>query len=376
MAAGTLAPPHLAAVAVAQAHRRSTAGVALRLAVYALLAIAAIAPAAYDRDYASNLTLAPVYAVVGLGLNVLVGYTGQLSLGQWAFVGLGAMTAANVANTGISQAEPVHFAVAFLAATVVGAGVALLLGAIALRITGLYLALVTLIFGVIVGDVVLKFPQLNGNDAGVKANVPSFLLTPFRYYLFCLGILAVVFLLDRQLSASKAGRAMLAVKDNERVAQAFGVNVVSLKLLSFAIAGGTAGLAGAMSVFNSETFSNKNYIGNAYTSHTLLFVVMVVVGGLGKRGGVVLASIFFSLVDIITSFVFDQIGQADFYQANASYLPGLIGGVLLLQTVIQNPGGLGSAVAPVARWLAGGKFEVHHGGDGGIATADGSATRA
>jgi len=375
MAASTLARPRLGS-REAQAPSRSAAGVLLRLAVYAVLIVAAVGIAYSDRDYASNLTLAPVYAVVGLGLNVLVGYTGQLSLGQWAFVGLGAMTAANVAGSGTSQSEPVHFAVAFLAAVAVGALVALFLGAIALRITGLYLALVTLIFGVIVGDVVLAAPGLNGNAAGVKANRPGFLLTPFRYYLFCIAILVVIFLLDRQLSASKAGRAMLAVKDNERVAQAFGVNVVSLKLLSFAIAGGTAGLAGAMAVFSSQTFSQQNYVANAYTSHTLLFVVMVVVGGLGRRGGVVLASIFFSLVDIITSYVFNKFGLSDFYQANAAYLPGLIGGVLLLQTVIQNPGGLGGLVAPIGRWLAGGTFELHHGGGGGVAAVDGSATRA
>jgi len=373
MAAGTFTP---ALGAFALPHRRTAVGVAARVAVIAALALAVVLPAVSDRDYATNLTAVPVYAVVGLGLNVLVGYTGQLSLGQWAFVGIGAMVAANVAGTGLNNAEPVYFGVALLAAAAVGAVVALLLGAVALRITGLYLALVTLVFGVIVGDVVLQIPELNGKSSGVKANRPEFLVTPFRYYLFCLAVLAAVFYLDRRLAASKAGRAMLALKENERVAQAFGVNVVSLKLIAFGIAGGTAGLAGGMSVFSSQTFAQANYTGPAYTAKTLLFVVLVVVGGLGRRGGVVLAAIFFALVDVITTFLFGLFpGGTAFYKTNAFWVPGLVGALLLLQTVIHNPGGLGQAVSPIARWLAGDRFSLHA-DDEDMSAADGSATRA
>src|SRR3954454_19509698 len=102
----------------------------------------------------SDCSLAAIYAIVGLSMNILVGYAGQISLGQQAFVGVGALTAANVANTGYNPADPFPLGLSIAASVGIGAATALVLGAVALRIRGLYLALVTLVFGAVAADAV------------------------------------------------------------------------------------------------------------------------------------------------------------------------------------------------------------------------------
>lgn len=335
----------------------------------ALAAAVLLAPVGNDR-IAQDCTFAAVYAIVGLSMNVLVGYTGQISLGQQGFVGLGSMAAANVAASGINDAEPLRFAFGLAAAALLGGAVAVVLGIAALRITGLYLALLTLVFGETVAQSVLSIPALDGQAAGVKANRPTFLLSDYRLYLFALAVLAVVFVLDRRLVASKAGRALLALKENERAAAAFGINVTAFKLLAFALSGALAGLAGGVLVYISQDFSQKNFTDPAGLNLALTFVVIAVVGGLGSRAGVVLAAAFFGLLPFLMQDVFTLAGGKGFFDSHIAYLPALIGAVLLLQTVIANPGGLGQVIAPISRWLAGGSLRGHHDGHYGEVTSD------
>lgn len=351
--------------AAAQPRGRSLAGVAGRGAAWAVLAVVVLALPSAGDSLSYNATKGVVFAVVGLSMNLLVGYTGQLSLGQQGFFGLGAMVAANVAGSGVNPAEPLSFLFALLATVVVGAALALVLGVVALRVTGLYLALLTLVFGVAVTSSVFGIAALNGNDAGVKANRPDFLAGGMRYYLFCVAALGVVFYLDRRLIASKAGRAMLATKENERAAEAFGINVVATKLLAFSLSGAIAGLAGGLAVFLPQTFSQKNYVGAIGFNLALTFVVVAVVGGLGNRVGVVVASVFFGLLDYLLFNVFDFFGAAGYYTDHKNYLPGLLGAVLLLDTVIRRPGGLGQLLGPLTRWMSGKPFSLH-GDDGAI----------
>src|SRR2546423_12685615 len=120
-------------------------GLLARFSVLLAVVVAVIAvPLSLGPTQEQEATLAAIYAVIGLSMNILVGYAGQISLGQQAFVGVGALVAANVANTGIDPADPFTFGISLVVATAIGAGTALLLGAVALRIQGLYLALVTL----------------------------------------------------------------------------------------------------------------------------------------------------------------------------------------------------------------------------------------
>src|SRR3954453_17786478 len=116
------------------------------------LLLLALAVPAHSADWASHASLASVFVMVDLSMNVLTGYTGQISLGHQAFVGLGALTAANIVSTGTTAADPFIFGIGIVGSATTAAAAALLLGAVALRIRGLYLALVTLVFGSVFAD--------------------------------------------------------------------------------------------------------------------------------------------------------------------------------------------------------------------------------
>lgn len=356
--------------------RRGRVGLLARGLVLAALLAAVLAVPAQGDQVAKYATAAAIFAVVGLSMNVLVGYTGQISLGHQAFVGVGALTAANVVATGTTPADPFTFALGMVLAAAVAGAAALLLGAVALRITGLYLALVTLVFGSVTADAVFTLNSLNGQSAGVPAYRPTFLAGNFRYYLFALAVVALVLYVDVWLTRTKAGRGLVAVKENELVAQAFGVNVLGYKLLGFALSGAMAGLAGGVFAFWNQAFSDKDFTSIAGFNKALVFIVMVVVGGLGNRVGVVAASVFFALLDPLLNTAFSHVGWANYYTDHKYYISSLIGAALLLQTVIFNPGGLGQALQPLTRWLRGGRFTLHDPDAAGPGGAEGSSVRA
>lgn len=360
----------------------SLSGVVSRALVWLVLAVLLVLPFR-TIDFAQSASLAAIYAMTGLSLNIIVGYTGQLSLGHQGFLGVGALVAGNlVAN------EQLPFLVGLAGGAVAGAVAALLLGLVALRITGLYLSLITLVFGLAVASSLFQLGSLTRNGSGLLTNRPEQITSNGRYYLVCLLVLAVVFYLDVCLTRSKTGRALLALKENERVAEAFGINVTLYKLIAFALAGAIVGLAGGLYVFQVQSFSGAAFEGNTGLNLALLFVVMVVVGGLGNRVGVAIGGIFFALLDYLLDKLFiswhafahlaKHVPVLDgYYGPNRGALAGLIGAVLLLQTLIFNPGGIGQAVAPIQRWLKGQPFSLHDpSADGGIAAVEGSSVRA
>lgn len=347
-----------------------------------LLLLALVLLPARSVDFAQFCALAAIYAVVGISLNIIIGYTGQLSLGHQGFLGVGSLVAANLVT-----AKNLPFGFGLVGGAAAGAAVALLLGLVALRITGLYLALITLVFGLTVASSLFQLGSLTNNGSGLAANRPEAVASNGRYYLLCLAVLAGVVLLDVQLTRSKTGRALLALKENERVAEAFGIPVTRYKLIAFALAGAIVGLAGGLYVFLSQQFSGQNFQGQAGLNLALLFVVMVTVGGLGNRTGVVVASAFFALIDYLLDKLFlakpvMNIAQhipviSGYYGQNKGALAGLIGAALLLQTLIFNPGGLGAQLRPVTRWLAGEPFSLHDDEAGsGPAAVEGSSVRA
>ena len=172
---------------------------------------------------ATDLTLfttAVCYGIVALSLNVLLGYVGQISLGHQAFVGIGAFASAYVITV-----QGQSFWVGVLAAAAIGGAQALVLGGVSLRIRGLYFALVTLSYGLVAEQNIFQIQELTGGGAGQPAPKPDWFDTEWRYYYLCLAFLAVVLYVDWRLMRSKAGRALLALRENPRVASTFGINV-------------------------------------------------------------------------------------------------------------------------------------------------------
>lgn len=335
---------------------------------------------AHSDQFGHVAAYAAIFVMVGLSMNVLTGYTGQISLGHQAFVGLGALAAANVVNTGTTPADGFMFAVGMVVSAATAGAAALLLGAVALRIRGLYLALVTLVFGSVFADAIFTLPSLNGDDAGVSAYRPTAFASEYRYYLYTLALVALCIYVDVWVRRTKVGRSLVALRENELVASAFGVNVLGYKLLAFTISGAMAGLAGGAFAFWEQEFSDKDFTSIAGFNLAITFVVMVVVGGLANRGGVIGAAVFFALVSPLSPLlptIAQHTGWLNFYNDHKYYISNVIGAGLLLQTVVMNPGGLGQVIRPFARWFGGAKFTLHDpDGASGVGAMEGSSVRA
>jgi branched-chain amino acid transport system permease protein len=335
----------------------------------------------FTTDFSRFCSLAAIYALMGLSLNIIIGYTGQLSLGHQGFLGLGALVTANV----VSQLNMPTY-VAMVLGVLAAMATAVVLGLVALRITGLYLSLITMVFGSAISASLFALPSLTNNNSGVQLHRPPYFDSNGDWYLVCLFVLLAVYLLDYRLTVSKTGRALLAIKENERVAEAFGIGVTSYKLLAFALSGAIAGLAGGLYAFRGELYSEKDFQDPPGFQLALLFVVMCVVGGLGSRLGVVVAGAFFGLLNNLLdrffywSPVHDVVQHIPvlngYYGPHPAALPGLIGAVLLLQTLLFNPAGIGGALRPISRWMTGHRFELHPTAGDGPAAVEGSSVRA
>ncbi len=335
-----------------------------------------------DQQAAPVAADACIYAIVGLSLNILLGYTGQLSLGHNGFVGIGAFAAAYALTV-----RQVPFALTFVVAGLAGAAFALLMGLVALRITGLYLALITLVFALTLEEALFEVEWLTNAGAGQPADRPEWLFSDRNFFWFCLAFLAVAAYLDWQLVRSKTGRALLALKENERVAEAFGVDVTLYKLLAFVLSGSLAGIAGALLAYRIGIVTASGFGFNL----ALVFVLMTVVGGLGSRLGVVLGAALFASLDFVLEKTWMHgVEQAvvgvltlgdEGAKANVDgFVVGLLGALGLLLTVVQFPGGLAQQFRAFFDWTAGRPFSVHAllhpRDDDGPGAVEGSSVRA
>ena len=227
-----------------------------------------------------------LYAMVALSVTVLTGWAGQLSLGQFAFVGLGAMVTVSLVGRGM----PFGFAVAY--ATIAGVLAALLIGFPALRVRGLLLAITTLAFAVAARGWIL--PHDLFLDGKTVAFLPrgEWLGIDFEslraYYYLCLLVLVGAVFVVCRLRTSGIGRSIIAVRDNEGAAASFTVSPALAKLTAFAVAGGLAALAGAFLGGLRVQFD-----ANAFPpDESLRVVAMTVIGGLGSVGGALLGALY------------------------------------------------------------------------------------
>ena len=305
------------------------------------------------------LSLAVIYAIGGLSLNVLLGYAGQISLGHQAFVGLGAFTSAYVVTN-----LQMSFWLAIAVAAGFGAVQATLLGAVSLRLTGLYFALVTLAYGTFAEESLFGIAAITGGEGGKPAPRPLGFEDGYSYYYLCLGFLALVLWMDWRLTRSKAGRALDALRENPRVASSYGINVKAYILVAFALSGIFAGIAGSLLAHHDEVI-----VGSSFDFRlALLFILMTVVGGLRNRVGVVIGSVFFALLEeklLVEMLDFGWFSLEHFLDATiglpVDFVGLIVGPVLLLLTITMYPGGIGQQVAPIRLWLTGHRFDRHAG---------------
>jgi branched-chain amino acid transport system permease protein len=347
------------------AWRPNVQGWAARLTVGAtILGVVIFALINVEPLWADRISLAAIYVIIGLSLNIVLGYTGQVSLGHHAFVGLAAFVAAHhitvrtgcAPENGCIESPGGAFAIAIMLAILSGAISAGLLGLVALRIKGLYLALITLTYGFVAVNSLFEIPFLTRGGAGMPAPRPKAFFSDHQYMLLCVLMVGLVLFIDWRFLKSKIGRAVLAVKESEAVASSYAINVTIYKVMAFMLSGAFAGLAGAL-------FASRRQIVVATDfgfQIALLWVLMVVVGGLGSRLGVLIGSAFFALFP----FLITLIGPLkhfieDTVKRDAEEMTLLIGPLLAILTIIGFPGGIAEQISPITRWLGGNKFTMH-----------------
>ena len=295
----------------------------VRIAQRALLALvvaaAVFVPLLVNDSRRTLLAYIAIFGVVAVSLVVLTGWSGQISLGQFAFAGVGAATTGSL----FAYAH-VDLIICLVAAALAGAVAAVIVGIPAIRLSGLYLAAATMTFAVPVSTFLLNstyFPRLTPARIARPALLRRFdLNSALVFCYFCSAILVLALLLARNYRHSRAGRVALAVRDNERGAAAFGVSPVRVRLVAFAFAGALAGVGGGLYAIALKGIGFSGY--NPELSFQVF--AMVVVGGLGSLTGGVLGAFY--------------VYGAQFFLHGAMQLLATGAGILFVVLVL--PGGL------------------------------------
>ena len=269
---------------------------------YALLTVIVLAlPSLLSRYYIGEITWVFIYGICGVSLMVLVGYTGLISLGHAAFLGIGAYAHAYLLQHGLPWVASV--AIAVLITTACG----VIVGLPALRMTGIYLAIATLAFAVIIQEVFTRWESVTGGFAGKAVDKPMIFGVRFNdeasFYYLCAALLALTILLTENLLRSPTGRAWVAIRDSEIAAQSMGVHLSLYKSVAFAYSAALMGLAGAL-------FAHKiAYLAPDIFSilFSIQMLLLVIVGGLGSLQGAIFGAIFVALLPPIIAILRDSI---------------------------------------------------------------------
>lgn len=271
--------------------------------------------------YIANLLM--IFVILSLGLNLLIGETGQFALAHAAFYGIGIYAAALLNNL---TGAPVVLTV--LAGATLAAAIGLILGVVSLRMRDIYLALSTFAFGEAVRWVLANWTEVTGGPNGLRINASNFFGIPLvsdrdAYYLV-LGATLMFTLATVQISRSRLGSAFRAVRESEIAAAAMGVNVRGIKIAAFALSAFYAGAAGGL--FTSfSSFIHPESLG---FMTTILVLTMIVVGGLGSVSGAVAGAVIFGLFSELLrqALSFQEIIYGAILMACMMYAPrGLVG---------------------------------------------------
>ncbi len=329
-------------------HRSLSVLLGMTIAGIALPLIVQVPPFSTFQQFSSWLnvfTLAGIYVLLALGLNIVVGLAGLLDLGYAAFFAIGSYTYA----FGASPISGMH--IPFWPMLLVGAGMAavfgVLLGAPTLRLRGDYLAIVTLGFGEIVPVVFKNSDTYTGGTNGIsgiyKPEIFGYTFSTIEilpFYLVMLGIVTITMILVYRLQESRLGRAWMAIREDELAAASSGINTVTTKLLAFSLGASTAGLAGVLTA-SKLTFSGPDQFvfGVSFT-----VLAMVVLGGMGNNWGVAIgAFVLFMIQNVLLKGLnqfFDAvhvpiISDIDFVQYQF-----LLYGIALVLMMLLRPEGL------------------------------------
>jgi branched-chain amino acid transport system permease protein len=312
-----------------------------RWTVAALLVLfAVVAPLSLHEYYLSIINLVMIAVVGALGLNILVGYTGQISIGHAGFMSVGAYTAANLA---VKAHLP--FWITLPAGGLMAALIGAIVGIPSLRIKGLYLAIATLAGQLIIEWTINHVPWISGGaQASIQVPRPSLLgyelRTQGQLYFFLLFFTVVAIVATLNLVRSRIGRAFIAIRDQDIAAEIIGIDIFRYKLLSFAISSFYAGVCGVLYTY---------YLGIAnYEQFQIVvsidYLAMIIIGGLGSVLGSILGATFVTFLPIVIRWTMESFGSLFFSPAE---LPGtmsslrlIVFGALIILFLVMEPEGL------------------------------------
>lgn len=284
---------------------------------------------------------AAVYAMIGLSVVIVTGYGGLISVMQYSFAGVGAIF------TGVAMASwgwPFWLAVPFAALSTVP--IAAVVGMIAVRLKGLYLAIATITFANALGETLFKWDRVTGGQSGWLVERPVIgpidLSDDVPFYVLCLLVVLLLVWMTEGLRTSRMGRAMLAVKDNEIEAQALGINVYKTKLAAFVISGMVAGVGGAFLASLLTSVTPTAFQSPISEATSIVLLSLVVIGGINRSIGA-----FFGAISLVVT-------QQVFAGAQCFYsFVGIYSAALLIFFLLFRPGGLvevGQRLGALLRW--------------------------
>ena len=316
---------------------RSTRAEYFRLGLMVLLLL--VVPFVLDNYWLSIANTILIAVIGAVGLNILVGYTGQISLGQGGFLAVGAYSSAI-----LSERMGLPAPLAILAAVVLTAVIGTFFGLPGLRLKGLYLAIATLASQVIIEFIIRRWGWLTEGKGYITLSrleifgwkLPRETFEQSWYWIL-LVLAALAVMAARNLFRTGLGRSFMAVRDQDIAAEAIGVNLTRAKLTAFAVSSGFVGLAGALTAHYNETVTWEAYTLNV----SILYLAMIIVGGLGSIAGAVYGAIFMTLLPVLIRELADAVGPAAPWLSDQ--LPAIqnaVFGLVIILFLIIEPRGL------------------------------------
>ena len=299
---------------------------------YLLLLLAlALMPLALDTYNISILNFIAIYSVAAIGLMLLTGYTGQVSLGHAAFFAIGSYTSA------ILTLKGVPFILALPMAGVFSGIIGIAVGFPALRLSGLYLAIATMGFGFIVEEILSRWESLTRGNLGIlvkKASIgPLIFNSEEKFFYLALLILIITILLARNILRSTTGRAMIAIRDSEIAAQTMGISLARYKTMAFAISAFFTGIAGSLYAHKIAFINPESYT----IVLSIEFIIMIIIGGLGSIHGAIFGTAFVIMLPQIIIMVKDYLPV---YLQEQTGLQPAVYGLMVILFILFEPLGL------------------------------------
>ncbi len=299
-----------------------------------------LVPLTASEYYVSILNLILIAVVGALGLNILVGYTGQISIGHGAFMSVGAYTAANL----ITRLDA-PFWIALPAGGLMAALIGALVGIPSLRIKGLYLAIATLAAQLIIEWTINHVPWISGGvQASIEVPRPTWfgmqLRTQTQLYLFLMGFVVIAIVATMNLMRSRIGRAFIAIRDQDIAAEIIGIDIFRYKLWAFAVSSFYAGVTGVLYTYYLGIANYEQF----QIGVSIDYLAMIIIGGLGSVLGSIFGAIFVTLLPIVTRWLLEGAGSFLFSQGDlANIIPNLrlvMFGALIIVFLALEPEGL------------------------------------